>query len=194
MHQCISSHFCPCVCLCVLLCVHDQASYAQWTGAHFHGASKAETRLHPQPQPVATPLVGSTWDDPEFLQGQGANPSPAPGTSQPGIWVWPRAQACAIYFELPSSCTHIEAANEAWVCICICRPMCEEMVGECWLQSARVARKAGHHQTAFNALLNGEKTHQAELLTEKAKWLWCKVHQHTHTPHTFILHTIRTII
>ncbi|XP_030212900.1 serine/threonine-protein kinase ATR [Gadus morhua] len=58
-------------------------------------------------------------------------------------------------------------------------PMCEEMVGECWLQSARVARKAGHHQTAFNALLNGEKTHQAELLTEKAKWLWCKgdVHQ-----------------
>ena len=72
--------------------------------------------------------------------------------------------------------------------------MCEEMVGECWLQSARVARKAGHHQTAFNALLNGEKTHQAELLTEKAKWLWCKVHQHTHTPHTFILHTILTII
>ncbi|XP_055785850.1 serine/threonine-protein kinase ATR isoform X2 [Salvelinus fontinalis] len=57
--------------------------------------------------------------------------------------------------------------------------VCEELVGECWLQSARVARKAGHHQTAFNALLNGQNTHTAELLTEKAKWLWSKgdVHQ-----------------
>ncbi|KAM3870953.1 serine/threonine-protein kinase ATR [Diretmus argenteus] len=55
----------------------------------------------------------------------------------------------------------------------------QELVGECWLQSTRVARKAGHHQTAFNALLNGENTHLAELLTEKAKWLWSKgdVHQ-----------------
>uniref|UniRef100_A0AAQ5YK84 Serine/threonine-protein kinase ATR n=1 Tax=Amphiprion ocellaris TaxID=80972 RepID=A0AAQ5YK84_AMPOC len=54
-----------------------------------------------------------------------------------------------------------------------------ELVGECWLQSARVARKAGHHQTAFNALLNAENTHLAELVTEKAKWLWSKgdVHQ-----------------
>ncbi len=50
-----------------------------------------------------------------------------------------------------------------------------ELVGECWLQSARVARKAGHHQTAFNALLNAENTHLAELVTEKAKWLWSKV-------------------
>ncbi|KAM4625275.1 serine/threonine-protein kinase ATR [Polymixia lowei] len=58
-------------------------------------------------------------------------------------------------------------------------PVCQELVDECWLQSARVARKAGHHHTAFNALLNGENTHLAELLTEKAKWLWCKgdVHQ-----------------
>uniref|UniRef100_A0AAY5KMV7 Serine/threonine-protein kinase ATR n=1 Tax=Esox lucius TaxID=8010 RepID=A0AAY5KMV7_ESOLU len=56
---------------------------------------------------------------------------------------------------------------------------CEGLVGECWLQSARVARKAGHHQTAFNALLNAQNTHTAELLTEKAKWLWSKgdVHQ-----------------
>ncbi|CAJ1074374.1 serine/threonine-protein kinase ATR [Xyrichtys novacula] len=55
----------------------------------------------------------------------------------------------------------------------------KELVGECWLQSARVARKAGHHQTAFNALLNAENTHLAELVTEKAKWLWSKgdVHQ-----------------
>ncbi|KAM4540520.1 serine/threonine-protein kinase ATR [Fundulus diaphanus] len=59
------------------------------------------------------------------------------------------------------------------------RPACQELVGECWLQSARVARKAGHHQTAFNALLNAENTNLAELVTEKAKWLWSKgdVHQ-----------------
>nr|XP_020472290.1 serine/threonine-protein kinase ATR isoform X1 [Monopterus albus] len=57
--------------------------------------------------------------------------------------------------------------------------VCKELVGECWLQSARVARKAGHHQTAFNALLNAENMHLAELVTEKAKWLWSKgdVHQ-----------------
>ncbi|RVE57450.1 hypothetical protein OJAV_G00216500 [Oryzias javanicus] len=59
------------------------------------------------------------------------------------------------------------------------QPARQELVGECWLQSARVARKAGHHQTAFNALLNAENTHLAELVTEKAKWLWSKgdVHQ-----------------
>ncbi|MEQ2271045.1 hypothetical protein XENORESO_020637, partial [Xenotaenia resolanae] len=58
-------------------------------------------------------------------------------------------------------------------------PVCQELVGECWLQSARVARKAGHHQTAFNALLNADNTNLAELVTEKAKWLWSKgdVHQ-----------------
>ncbi|KAM8770022.1 serine/threonine-protein kinase ATR [Rhynchonycteris naso] len=54
-----------------------------------------------------------------------------------------------------------------------------EMVGECWLQSARVARKAGHHQTAFNALLNAGESRLAELYVERAKWLWSKgdVHQ-----------------
>ncbi|XP_057715300.1 serine/threonine-protein kinase ATR [Corythoichthys intestinalis] len=59
------------------------------------------------------------------------------------------------------------------------KPINQKLVGECWLQSARVARKAGHHQTAFNALLNAENTYLAELLTEKAKWLWSKgdVHQ-----------------
>uniref|UniRef100_A0A8C4H1P8 Serine/threonine-protein kinase ATR n=1 Tax=Dicentrarchus labrax TaxID=13489 RepID=A0A8C4H1P8_DICLA len=59
------------------------------------------------------------------------------------------------------------------------QPTSKELVGECWLQSARVARKAGHHQTAFNALLNAENAHLAELVTEKAKWLWSKgdVHQ-----------------
>ncbi|XP_038156648.1 serine/threonine-protein kinase ATR isoform X1 [Cyprinodon tularosa] len=59
------------------------------------------------------------------------------------------------------------------------QPACQGLVGECWLQSARVARKAGHHQTAFNALLNADDTNLAELVTEKAKWLWSKgdVHQ-----------------
>ncbi|KAL1022226.1 hypothetical protein UPYG_G00023920 [Umbra pygmaea] len=63
--------------------------------------------------------------------------------------------------------------------LCLNSGECEGLVGECWLQSARVARKAGHHQTAFNALLNAQNTHTAELLTEKAKWLWSKgdVHQ-----------------
>ncbi|XP_076013772.1 serine/threonine-protein kinase ATR [Genypterus blacodes] len=58
-------------------------------------------------------------------------------------------------------------------------PACQQLVGECWLQSTRVARKAGHHQTAFNALLNADNTHLAELVTEKAKWLGSKgdVHQ-----------------
>ncbi|XP_060762548.1 serine/threonine-protein kinase ATR isoform X2 [Neoarius graeffei] len=56
---------------------------------------------------------------------------------------------------------------------------CEEQVGQCWLQSARVARRAGHHQTAFNALLNAENSRLSELFVEKAKWLWSKgdVHQ-----------------
>ncbi|XP_067898685.1 serine/threonine-protein kinase ATR isoform X4 [Heterodontus francisci] len=54
-----------------------------------------------------------------------------------------------------------------------------EMVGECWLQSARVARKAGHHQTAYNALLNAGESRLPELYIERAKWLWSKgdVHQ-----------------
>ncbi|KAM4723913.1 serine/threonine-protein kinase ATR [Anableps anableps] len=58
------------------------------------------------------------------------------------------------------------------------QPVCQELVGECWLQSARVARKAGHHQTAFNALLNADNTNLAELVTEKAKWLWSKGDAH----------------
>lgn len=59
------------------------------------------------------------------------------------------------------------------------RPDYNEMVGECWLQSARVARKAGHHQTAYNALLNAGDSRLAELCVERAKWLWSKgdVHQ-----------------
>lgn len=55
------------------------------------------------------------------------------------------------------------------------RPDYKDMVGECWLQSARVARKAGHHQTAYNALLNAGESRLAELYVERAKWLWSKV-------------------
>ncbi|XP_075717588.1 serine/threonine-protein kinase ATR isoform X2 [Rhinoderma darwinii] len=59
------------------------------------------------------------------------------------------------------------------------RPSYTDMIGACWLQSARVARKAGHHQTAYNALLNAGETRLAELNVERAKWLWSKgdVHQ-----------------
>ncbi|XP_075426221.1 serine/threonine-protein kinase ATR isoform X3 [Ascaphus truei] len=54
-----------------------------------------------------------------------------------------------------------------------------DTVGECWLQSARVARKAGHHQTAYNSLLNAGESRLSELNVERAKWLWSKgdVHQ-----------------
>uniref|UniRef100_A0A8C6JKG4 Serine/threonine-protein kinase ATR n=1 Tax=Melopsittacus undulatus TaxID=13146 RepID=A0A8C6JKG4_MELUD len=54
-----------------------------------------------------------------------------------------------------------------------------ELLGQCWLQSARVARKAGHHQTAYNALLNAGESTLSELYIERAKWLWSKgeVHQ-----------------
>ncbi|KAM5163022.1 serine/threonine-protein kinase ATR [Mantella aurantiaca] len=59
------------------------------------------------------------------------------------------------------------------------RPHYIDMIGECWLQSARVARKAGHHQAAYNALLNAGETRLSELNVERAKWHWSKgdVHQ-----------------
>uniref|UniRef100_A0A8C5MNU7 Serine/threonine-protein kinase ATR n=1 Tax=Leptobrachium leishanense TaxID=445787 RepID=A0A8C5MNU7_9ANUR len=59
------------------------------------------------------------------------------------------------------------------------RPNEADMVCECWLQSARVARKAGHHQAAYNALLNAGESRLSELNVERAKWLWSKgdVHQ-----------------
>ncbi|XP_042314459.1 serine/threonine-protein kinase ATR [Sceloporus undulatus] len=53
-----------------------------------------------------------------------------------------------------------------------------EKMGECWLQSARVARKAGHHQTAYNALLNAGESKLSELYVERAKWLWSKGEAH----------------
>lgn len=57
----------------------------------------------------------------------------------------------------------------------LCSQDYSELVGQCWLQSARVARKAGHHQTAYNALLNAGESTLSELYIERAKWLWSKV-------------------
>ncbi|XP_077988664.1 serine/threonine-protein kinase ATR-like [Glandiceps talaboti] len=47
-------------------------------------------------------------------------------------------------------------------------------IGQCWLQSARVARKAGHIQTAYSSLLNASAYSMPEYCLEKAKWLWSK--------------------
>ncbi|XP_063067093.1 serine/threonine-protein kinase ATR [Engraulis encrasicolus] len=66
------------------------------------------------------------------------------------------------------------ALRRAILSQCQDRPSYEEEIGECWLKSAIAARKAGHHQTAFNALLNTENSHLSELFVEKAKWLWSK--------------------
>lgn len=57
----------------------------------------------------------------------------------------------------------------------LCSQDYSELLGQCWLQSARVARKAGHHQTAYNALLNAGESALSELYVERAKWLWSKV-------------------
>ncbi|XP_033108232.1 serine/threonine-protein kinase ATR-like isoform X2 [Anneissia japonica] len=57
-------------------------------------------------------------------------------------------------------------------------PSKNKVVGHCWLQSAKVARKAGHLQTAFNSLLNVNLFSIPELCIEKAKWLWSKGDSH----------------
>lgn len=68
-----------------------------------------------------------------------------------------------------------------WLKLFFCKTSCSqdysELVGQCWLQSARVARKAGHHQTAYNALLNAGESTLSELYIERAKWLWSKVNK-----------------
>ncbi|XP_070572431.1 serine/threonine-protein kinase ATR-like isoform X2 [Ptychodera flava] len=50
----------------------------------------------------------------------------------------------------------------------------DKEIGKCWLQSARVARKAGHIQTAYSSLLNASAYAMPEYCLEKAKWLWSK--------------------
>ncbi|XP_033634079.1 serine/threonine-protein kinase ATR-like [Asterias rubens] len=51
-------------------------------------------------------------------------------------------------------------------------------VGLCWLKSAKVARKAGHLQTAYSSILNASFFNLPELCIEKAKWLWSKGEGH----------------
>lgn len=78
---------------------------------------------------------------------------------------------------------------------CPCSQDYSELVGQCWLQSARVARKAGHHQTAYNALLNAGESTLSELYVERAKWLWSKVRKtktEFHFLHAKKRHTIST--
>lgn len=45
-------------------------------------------------------------------------------------------------------------------------------VGQCWLQSARVARECGLLQTAQSSLLSAADFHLPEFHLEKAQWLW----------------------
>ncbi|XP_013417435.1 serine/threonine-protein kinase ATR-like isoform X2 [Lingula anatina] len=47
-------------------------------------------------------------------------------------------------------------------------------IGRLWLRSAKVARKAGHLQTAYGTLLNASAFNLPEFCVEKAKWLWHK--------------------
>ncbi|XP_064619014.1 serine/threonine-protein kinase ATR-like [Lineus longissimus] len=48
----------------------------------------------------------------------------------------------------------------------------DKEIGRCFLQSARVARKAGHNQTAYSSLLKASEFNLPEFVAEKAKWLW----------------------
>ncbi|XP_071964795.1 serine/threonine-protein kinase ATR-like isoform X2 [Antedon mediterranea] len=57
-------------------------------------------------------------------------------------------------------------------------PSKNKVVGHCWLQSAKVARKAGNLQTAFNSLRNINLFSIPELCIEKAKCLWSKGNFH----------------
>ncbi|ELT94946.1 hypothetical protein CAPTEDRAFT_164972 [Capitella teleta] len=45
-------------------------------------------------------------------------------------------------------------------------------IGQCWLQSAKIARKSGLLQTAHSSLLSANQFQTAEFSLEKAKWFW----------------------
>jgi len=45
-------------------------------------------------------------------------------------------------------------------------------IGECWLRSAKIARKAGQLQESFSYLLEAEKYHNPKLFLESAKLKW----------------------
>ena len=48
----------------------------------------------------------------------------------------------------------------------------ERELGDCWLSSAKVARKAGQLNKAYNLLLEAEKCHNQEVFLERAKLAW----------------------
>ena len=53
----------------------------------------------------------------------------------------------------------------------ICKLLSTEL-GDCWLSSAKVARKAGQLNKAYNLLLEAEKCNNPEVFLERAKLAW----------------------
>nr|XP_042905636.1 serine/threonine-protein kinase ATR isoform X1 [Parasteatoda tepidariorum] len=50
----------------------------------------------------------------------------------------------------------------------------DQEITKCWLQSAKLARKNGHQQRAYNCLLEAGTANNADVFMEKTKWLWSK--------------------
>eukprot|EP00795_Rhopilema_esculentum_P004649 gene4649-20929_t len=48
----------------------------------------------------------------------------------------------------------------------------------CWLRIAKIARKAGHIQTAYSSLLNVRETNRTDTIIERTKWLWSQGDRH----------------
>ncbi|PIK55504.1 putative serine/threonine-protein kinase atr [Apostichopus japonicus] len=53
-------------------------------------------------------------------------------------------------------------------------PSVKQEIGQSWLKSAKVARKANQMQTAYSFLLNASYYSLPEFFLEKAEWLWNK--------------------
>ena len=54
------------------------------------------------------------------------------------------------------------------------KPLLKSQLGECWLTSAKVARKARQLNKAYNLLLEAEKFNHKEVFIEKAKLCWAR--------------------
>ncbi|XP_054723842.1 LOW QUALITY PROTEIN: serine/threonine-protein kinase ATR-like, partial [Uloborus diversus] len=50
----------------------------------------------------------------------------------------------------------------------------DQEISNCWLKSAKIARKSGCHQRAYSCLLEAGVIKSADLFIEKTKWLWDK--------------------
>jgi len=48
----------------------------------------------------------------------------------------------------------------------------------CWIRSAKIARKAGHFQTSYSSLLNVHEANRTDTIIEKTKWLWSQGDRH----------------